>query len=244
MPNKKVIIPDCLIAKIKRDIHKGITVNQVWKKYPIAQRQVLKIRKTMPNLLPFNSKLKDPTYYKAIESKKDFIRLKRKLYFMAYKYVMPREQIDELVNEIWLQGSVQRCKDERIENTAIYTSILKYRQNRDFTKSSKKFKANKHAHIEDVREKEGFIDCEGICHNGFEKIDYLDTIERLEVGFDRKDRFIITLRFVDGMTLEEIAQAVGCGVSHISNRLLRFKKIARKRVQEAKDSLGLFHQQT
>ena len=232
-----VTIPDDIKSHVISLINKGVGLRAMYEKKdiilngkPISYNQLCKVSKSIENKLPWNSKLRDAGYYGRVSSVKDYDRLRKPMYFMAHKYATKREDVDELVNEIWLFGNVQRAKEGMIFRCIMH-DIKRWRANRDHTRSKRRYEANRGPSIDALREDlEGESDWEIAYDDKREEFEQRDLIEVYSSDMAREDKLITRLKFYAGLDHNDICKTVGCTRTHIFNRLVKIKQVIKNKI--------------
>jgi hypothetical protein len=154
------------------------------------------------------------------------------LYFIAGKMKKKHEDIDELVNAVWLMGRVQKAKKEHW-GTTIKWCILRYRDQRDGTRDGKVIRSTpKTTSLDSLREDAG--DAFGCEDGGFEAIDNKDFYEIAMNSLESPYKEVINVVVVDGKTVKEAAEILDMPRQKVAT--LRDKALEQLRIR-FKDSI-------
>ena len=151
-------------------------------------------------------------------TKRTFEEIRVLLYSIAKRYVNNRFEIDELVNEVWLRGSIQTI-DQRLLSRRINWDIIDYIRSqgmrREYTRSEelneKLFRLQfpmyyNHFEIFDIPVYDNCI------------LDNHDWFDWVISGLSRIDTLIIKLRYLEDFTFKEIGKVIGYSESRISQK--------------------------
>lgn len=227
IPTEKKV-PKLIRIAVEDSLKAGLTMEECFMLHPVSMNQVQRISKNTERL-PHNSRLKDKNFLKNIASDTDFERLRKRIYYMVRSIATEREDIDEIVNYVWLEGKVQKAPDELVFKVIRY-DISRFRFQRMGGKSERKTKLRSALSLESLMEDEDNNKASKLkcltCYEkqGVEDVDTKDYINTLLGDLDRTDRMIMHLRYRQGAWWEDIAKAAGitkgnCQIRH--NKIIK-----------------------
>ena len=174
-----------------------------------------------------------------------FEQVENILYKQAYKAkeLCPnRYESDELVNEVWLKGNIQRLDNIKYVANRAYWDMIDYirtTEGRNFMRnglSLRRFKHITNMHyikrkFDDEADFDFFNNIESKEQNDLKLVDDYDEIDHLLECLSEKKRTILKKYFLEGMTLIEIGDIFGIKGVTISN----FKKQSIEKIREHND---------
>ena len=147
------------------------------------------------------------------------------LYKQAYKFSSKREhskfEIDELVNEVWLRGSIHNLKSIKYVSARAYFDMIDYARTQNGRKGTDKYEFNQFTNLHDIcsnnsdtLEQDYFHMVES-KNNHVEDIDNEEQIRFLLSKIPSRNRELLLMYYFNGMALKEIAKEMNLSEARV-----------------------------
>lgn len=143
---------------------------------------------------------------------------------VAYRMVSRREDAEDICQEVFLKAfrALPRLRDRsqfsswilRITANCARDALRRRRRRRDDVDIEE---------VGPVADDDQTVDAE--------RGDVSQVVQRLLMGLPERHRIVLILRDIEGLSYEEMAQALSCTVSSVKNRLHRARRLFRERLE-------------
>lgn len=160
-----------------------------------------------------------------------FVIYKDKVYSIAYHYAGEEAMARDVTQQVFLK---------------LFTSINQFRQDSEFTTWLYRIVAN--TCVDEQRKRRRFVpfspeievskmSARGSQEESYQRRQMADSVRSAIAELSPKLRLPILLKYVEGLSYDEIAEALGCSIGTVSSRLNRGHKMLAKKLGHLRSDL-------
>lgn len=157
--------------------------------------------------------------------KTDVLPIKNKLYRLALGITNNPAEAEDVVQEVFIKVWESRAELAQVSNLPAWCMTL----TRNKAIDKKRLKANQ---MSDVDALYGHSSAEASPHRQAELSDAVDQVRRLMRQLPDPQRQAMQLRDVEGMSYQEIGEALGQSISQVKTNIFRARKGIKNKMQQ------------